>query len=436
MTTGRVAAAERVVRSATCLGCGCTCDDIDVVVRDGLIADARNACTLGLAWFGDGCLPARVRVSGADATVDAALDAAALLLTRATRPLVYLAPDISCEAQREGVAIADVLRAALDGVTSSGAMASLLASQERGRASATLGQVKNFADVLVFWGVDPSLRYPRYLSRYAAEPSGLRTPDGRRSRTVIAVDIENARGPADADLRIALTGAEEVATLTALTAMVSGGGQQSQAYDGPWARARELAPPLLAGRYVTFVADAETEGAFPDRDPGRSAALIAMTQALNGPTRCALSLLRAGGNRTGADAVLTWQTGYPAAIDFTRGHPRYRPYDGTALARLTRAEVDGALILGSSDLVSADILTRLAHVPCAVIGPRASDGPAAQRDVVIDTGIAGIHEGGTAIRMDDVPLLLRPALDGLPAAADMARALKQRVASARWAARG
>ena len=37
MTTGRGTAAERVVRSATCLGCGCACDDIDVVVRDGLI---------------------------------------------------------------------------------------------------------------------------------------------------------------------------------------------------------------------------------------------------------------------------------------------------------------------------------------------------------------------------------------------------------------
>jgi formylmethanofuran dehydrogenase subunit B len=71
-----------------------------------------------------------------------------------------------------------------------------------------------------------------------------------------------------------------------------------------------------------------------------------------------------------------------------------------------------------------------------VIGPRASDGPVARRDVVIDTGVAGIHEGGTAIRMDDVPLPLRPALDGLPAAAELARALKQRVASTRWAARG
>jgi formylmethanofuran dehydrogenase subunit B len=30
--------------------------------------------------------------------------------------------------------------------------------------------------------------------------------------------------------------------------------------------------------------------------------------------------------------------------------------------------------------------------------------------VAVDTGIAGIHEGGTAYRMDDMPLRLRPPL--------------------------
>jgi formylmethanofuran dehydrogenase subunit B len=30
--------------------------------------------------------------------------------------------------------------------------------------------------------------------------------------------------------------------------------------------------------------------------------------------------------------------------------------------------------------------------------------------VAVDTGVAGIHEGGTAYRMDDVPLRLRPPL--------------------------
>jgi len=420
------AADERLTESATCLGCGCACDDITVVTSGDRIVEARNACTLGTSWFGDGRVPAVVRIAGRDAAVDAALDEAARLLMRAQRPLVYLGPDISCETQREGVAIADVLCAALDSV-SSGALPSLLAAQERGRASATLGQVKNFADVIVFWGVDPSLRYPRYASRYAPDPAGLGTPAGRGSRTVIAVDIDDSRGPADADVRVSLTAGEEVATLTALGAIVSGPARLAAASGGPWARADELAPALLAGSYVTVVADAEQPAGLPGGDPGRAAALIALTQALNGPTRCALSLLRAGGNRSGADAVTTWQTGYPAGVDFARGYPLYRPHDGAA-ARLSRRHVDGALVLGSVALIPADIVSSLARVPCAVIGPRASESPLAGCDALIDTGVAGIHEEGSAIRMDDVPLPLRPSVTGPRSAADVVRGLRERVA--------
>jgi formylmethanofuran dehydrogenase subunit B len=425
MTPPREPAGERLTDSATCLGCGCACDDITVVTRGDRIIEARNACTLGTAWFGDGRVPGLAQIAGRDADVDAALDAASRLLMRAQRPLVYLGPDISCETQREGVAIADVLCAVLDSVTTtSGAMPSLLAAQERGRAGATLGQVKNFADVVVFWGVDPSLRYPRYGSRYGLDAVGLGTPAGRRSRTVIAVDIDNARGPAEADVRVSLTATEEVATLTALGAIVSGPARAHPPSDGPWFRAQGLAPALLAGCYVIFVADGEEAAG---GDIGRAAALIALTQALNGPTRCALSLLRGGGNRTGADTVTTWQTGYPAGVDFARGYPLYRPHDGAA-ARLSRREVDGALVLGSVALIPADIVSSISRLPCAVIGPRASTSALAGCEALIDTGVAGIHEGGSAIRMDDVPLPLRPSLPGPRGAVDVVRGLRERVA--------
>ena len=425
----------RIVQSVTCLGCGCACDDIDVVVRGARIVEARNACPLGVAWFGDGSAPGRARGAGQDVSIEDALDAAARLMARAARPLIYLAPDISCEVQREGIALADALRATLDSVTSATACASLLAAQERGYAGATLGEVKNRADVLVFWGIDPALRYPRYWSRYAPEPAGLHVPEGRRSRRVVAVDIGESRGPADADLRVALSIEDEVATLTALPALIAGtvvDGQEEtdRALTGPsWTRARELEPVLRGARYAVFVADAEPDlrsSAKPKRDARRAGALIALTQTLNGPTRCALSALRAGGNRSGADAVMTWQTGYPLAVDFSRGYPRYRPSDGTAGARLGHGEVDAVLVMGSAALIPAKLLSMMAKLPCAVVGPRASESALAESEAVIDTGVAGIHEGGTALRMDDVPLPLRPSVEGPRRFADLAPELCDR----------
>jgi formylmethanofuran dehydrogenase subunit B len=427
---------NRDVAHVTCLGCGCSCDDIHVIVRSSRIAEAAHACAIGVEWFGDGVVPQRSIHAGRDVSVEAAVHAAGELLSRANRPLVYLASDISWETQREAVALADALRARLDSVTSATARDSILAAQECGRASATLGEIRNRADVVVFWGVDPALRYPRYWSRYAPEPAGMHVPGGRRSRTVIAVDIDgapNGRGPEDADRRVRLTAADEVATLTAMAAIASGritDGRASTSQAPPWQLARELAPILVAARYAVIVADAERDDAAGARpDPARARALVMLAQTLNGPTRAALSTLRGGGNRSGADAVLTWQTGYPIALDFGRGYPRYQPHDGTAGACLSRGDVDAVAIVGAPASVTPDLQATMSGVASVVIGPRASESVFAERGIVIDTGVAGIHEDGTAVRMDDVALGLRGVLSGPRAAAPLVRALRE--ASAR-----
>src|SRR6184192_1783348 len=113
---------------------------------------------------------------------------------------------------------------------------------------------------------------------------------------------------------------------------------------------------MTRARYVALVADAEP-GPTPS-DPDRAEALIALAQALNGPTRCALSTLRGGGNRSGADAVLTWQTGFPFAVDFARGYPSYEPQAGAATL-LGRGEVDVALVVGAPASLPAPVATAL-----------------------------------------------------------------------------
>ena len=75
-------------------------------------------------------------------------------------------------------------------------------------------------------------------------------------------------------------------------------------------------------------------------------------------------------------------------------------------------------------------MTRLlAGVAAAAIGPRASESAFARGVAAIDTGIAGIHEGGMALRMDDVPLPLRASLDGPIDTLAITRALSERIVS-------
>jgi formylmethanofuran dehydrogenase subunit B len=351
--------------------------------------------------------------------------AAADVLRGASRALVFLASDISCEAQRSAIAIADALRGTVDSVTSATAIATLLAAQEGGRASATLGEIRNRADVVVFWGVDPSRRYPRFWSRYAPEPTGLHV-GGRRSRTIVAVDIGSARGPEDADIRVAVMPDREVTTLTELTAATAGRRHEHHTATLRGVRLQpDVLETLLRGKYLAIVTDAEPDDEGDPRDEGRRAALAAFAQALNGPTRCALISLRGGGNRSGADACLTAQTGYPMAVDFSRGYPRYRPYDNAGV-RVARGAVDAVLIVGSAASVPPALIADVARLPTVVIGPRATE-QVPQAFVAIDTGVVGIHESGTALRLDDVALPLTGTITGPPATFDVVAGLAGRL---------
>ena len=410
---------DRTVANATCLGCGCTCDDITVVVKQDHIAEARNACALGAAWFGDGSAPAETRVNGRAASLEQALTEAARILKGARHALVYLAGDIASETQREAVAIADRLHAAIDSLAATAAPA-VLAAQRRGRAGATLGEIRQRADLVVFWAVDPSGRYPRYGSRYAVEPRGVAAPQGRQSRTLVAVDVGENLGPADANGRVAIAPGDEVDGLEIMRATVQG---RAVGEDARFRPAVELARRMTGARYVVIVADGEP-GLTPV-DPARAEALVTLAQALNGPTRCALSTLRGGGNRSGADAVLTWQTGFPFAVDFARGYPSYQPQAGAATL-LGGGDVDAALVVGTPATLPVSVATGLARVRSVVIGARAS-AATFQPAVTIDTGLAGVHEGGTAFRMDDVPLPLRPALEAPHGALVTVRALRERL---------
>ena len=151
-----------------------------------------RACALGAAWFGDGSAPARALIDGRRRGARSGSGPGRAAAANARRPLVYLAPGLSCEAQRLAVGLADVCRASLDNVSSATVFHSVLARQEIGRATATLGEVRNRADTVVMWDVDAA-RYPRLAERYAVEPAGLDVPDGRRGRRVISVTVRAER---------------------------------------------------------------------------------------------------------------------------------------------------------------------------------------------------------------------------------------------------
>ena len=419
------APSDRVERHVTCLGCGCCCDDLEVTVRGDRIAGMDRACSLGAAWLRDGRAPARALMSGAQVPRDEALASLARMLASARRPLVYLTTDVTCEAQKAAVALADRLRAALDNLSSATVSASVLAAQEIGRATATLGEIRNRADVVVFWDVDAA-RYPRFAERYAPGPAGLYLREGPQGRRVVSVTVGREAWPGHgawpgheawpgADRVVRLAPVDETPTLTLWSGLLA---DPSRARGtGPaWAHAATLLESITGGQYVAVVVDAEPAG---ESAAARADALCRLSHALNLQARGALLALRAGGNRSGAEAVMTAAAGYPMAVDFADGTPRYRPHDGSAHALVTARAVDAVLVVGDGASIDAGSLAALTDTPCAVIGPAATTGPLATARIAIDSARAGVHEAGTALRMDDVPIPLRALLPGPPPAVEL-----------------
>jgi formylmethanofuran dehydrogenase subunit B len=409
--------ADRRIEHVTCLGCGCGCDDLTVTVSNDQITEVTPACPLGRAWFGDGQVPGQVMSGGQTLTLDLAIERLAETLVAARgRCLVYLGADLTSQAQRAALSIADLLGATVDSDTSDTAANGLLTAQRRGRASATLGEVRNRGDVFLFWGVDPRDRYPRFLSRYSVEPVGTQVPDGRRGRHVIAVSVGADNALETADSRVELTADQEIAALSLIRAAVLGNSVRVTTETAQTAHV--IAEKLMSARYAVLVHDAEPTA--EARNPLRAEALIALTQALNGPTRAALVSLRAGGNRVGGETVFTWQTGYPFAVDFTLGYPRYRP-EQRGRSGIESDRYQAVLLLGSLP-ENGPTLASLSRLRPSVIGPRASQA-SFPTSIAIDTGVAGIHDPGTAYRMDEIPLALRSCLAGPRAATQVLQQL-------------
>ena len=110
-----------IVRNATCTFCGCVCDDIELHAEAHKIVKAKNACSLGEAHFrfhsAERHYPDAL-IDGKDASVEDAVDVAADILYNADMPLVYGLSNVTSEAQREAVALAELIGGVVDSHTS------------------------------------------------------------------------------------------------------------------------------------------------------------------------------------------------------------------------------------------------------------------------------------------------------------------------------
>lgn len=401
-----------VTPHATCAGCGCTCDDIQLE-DDGIrVTRAENACGLGETWFRDHTAERRfpdALIDGREAPLADAIDAAAELLTRADMPLIYGLGRATCEAQRQAAALAERLGATIDTETSLSHAAMELAAQAGGKITCTLGEIRNRADLVIYWGANPAVTHPRHMERYTTG-RGKFTPRGRTDRTLVVVDTRDTPSTAAADVFLRIRPNADFEALTVLRAVVQGkpfDAAQLTATGLGVDQLRDLAGRMKRARYGAFFVGMglfRTRGHFMN-----CAAVTALAIDLNAFARFISMPLRTPGNVGGADAILSYTTGHPFGVNFSRGYPRYNPGEFTAADLLERGDVDAALVVGGESLnqlppAAHDGLTR---IPSILLDGKPIPG---RSGIQITTAAGGVTAPGTVYRMDKVPLTTRPPL--------------------------
>jgi formylmethanofuran dehydrogenase subunit B len=429
-----------IVEDATCTACGCLCDDIALSIEGNRITGSKNACALGESWLlshadehGQDCL-----IEGKPAPLNDGIERAAQILNAARYPVVLGLCETTTEAQRAAVSIADWIGACVDSAHSESHGPAILAFQEVGEVTCTLGEVRNRGDLIIFWGCNPVESHPRHLSRYSLEPAGPFVPRGRADRFFVVVDIQETATARMADQFLNIKpgkGFEALWILRALAKEVELDAAMIEAETGvslsSW---QELMDRMKRARYGVIFFGPGQATSFETHQS--SHALLALVRDMNAHARFVCVSLGGPGNGTGSEYVLTWQTGYPFAVNLARGYPRFGPREYSADAALARGEGDAALVVAADPMSHSTAAARehLIRVPTIVLDSK-DTATTKIATVSFRTAVYGINASGTVYRADGVTIPLRASLfSPHPSDEDVLRKIEHRVRELKAAA--
>jgi formylmethanofuran dehydrogenase subunit B len=256
---------------------------------------------------------------------------------------------------------------------------------------------------------------------------------------VIVVDRQRTATTEEADLFVKIEEDREFETLWVLRALVRG-----IALDADRVRVgkgnecgledlRRLASSLQAACYGAFFHGPVRSRGTTTEASSTLEAMYGLVRDLNRRTRFVILGMGDPGNAPGAEAVLTWQTGFPTSVDLGAGYPRSLPGVTSAWERLGRRETDLALIIGEFAIDSLDPPEQqhLESLPRIVIAPPdLAEARPSGASVLMCAATPGLEEAGTIMRVDGVSLPLRPIRSSqFPTERQWVEELSQEIAS-------
>ncbi|MEX2139830.1 MAG: hypothetical protein WD894_11250 [Pirellulales bacterium] len=445
--------ANRVVhRDIVSPFCLPTCDDLEFVVENNRIVAVEGGCDFCRERFlaANDDERAIATLEGKPAALEKALDVAASVLADAHALLIVGLERLTCEAQSLAISLGDRLGATIDTWASLAATCRGLPLQRYGETSCTLGDLRDRADLVLFWGrrdyAVPANFFKRFLQSNRDARAGLRSAN----RPYVVLVEEQTADPtancftghvpvstfADEVLRPAAGSAGD--SICVVRALLHGvdfnGGAVEQATGVSLSRWQKLVERLKQSRYGVLCTAYDDFLMHDDRDA--IAAMHQLAVELNACARFASLNLSQSGNSVGAEQVLAWRTGFSSSVNLAAEYPRFGPREFTMDKLLARGEADAILTFDTMlwTALSDEEFRAVTGIPVVVVNSLVdggvSDSVREHSSQLIELNVAapGVQTAGTWFRCDGVPLPLRAIIQStLPSAEQILRDLTGRL---------
>jgi len=373
----------------TCTGCALLCDDIEATVENNRIKETRNACRRGAARM-KGCTNRLVSsIAQQPMDIESSIKKAAELLRNAKSPMVFGLDNSTSEAQAKGIQLARKINAIIDD-TSSFCQGLLIEKiLQKKLRTCFLDDIRNKADVLVYWGSDAQDSQPRHLSRFSYFPRGESRQRGyEEDRLAIAIDVRESNTAKICKghfYRIPPRGDREF--ILALMEALSG---KAPAYDTK--NMLGLASILKKAEFgAIFVGIGLTYSIKNDFE--LLTGLADMLPKFN------IMPMVGHYNMRGFNEALFKETGFVNRVKFEGKGVHDNKY--AIIETLKNKSIDALVVVGSDPVLSlpSSVSSHLASIPVVCIDP-CQTFTSRIATVTIPSAASGVESAGSAVRMD------------------------------------
>jgi formylmethanofuran dehydrogenase subunit B len=378
-----------------CTGCGCLCDDIQVQTDDSRPVLIENACAKGAAHIQASFNPERrprCAIGGRECSPSEAVAEAKRLLGGSRNPLVFGLDSSALSTQSLAMALARKLRGSMDSAASFSFGPLLAATLGGDLPACTLAEVKDRADLLLYWGADPPNTHPRHLSLHSYYAYSEYNPAGWYPRVTLAcVEVRRTELSVMSKPAFRLKPGQDRALIETITGE---SGSQAGAAQG-------LAELIRKSHFCVIFCGL---GLMHSLD-GDLGSFVRLVRLFADSTRMAVIPMISEINMRGICSQLHQQTGQVSGVSFkdVTGGGREHSF----LEQVSRQSADCILIVGSDPFAALphSVMADLGDAKIICLSPLATASTMAA-DVVIPTALPGVERGGSVLRMDGVEVTL------------------------------